>query len=150
MILFCVLREAVNVHKRGGGIQHGAEHVTEAQLVIVAEPVLLDAVGPVTAGFIAHKHIVPVTENDISGKSLHNIDILKENGKVYFIDRPLCEIVATSDRPLSSNKNDLIKRYEERYPLYCSCCDKQVAIENDPYINMQKISEDFYNENTCD
>ena len=80
----------------------------------------------------------------------NNIDILKENGKVYFIDRPLCEIVTTSDRPLSSNKDDLIKRYEERYPLYCSCCDKQVAIENDPYINMQKISEDFYNENTCD
>lgn len=80
----------------------------------------------------------------------NNIDILKENGKVYFIDRPLCEIVATSDRPLSSNKDDLIKRYEERYPLYCSCCDKQVAIESDPYINMQKISEDFYNENTCD
>lgn len=80
----------------------------------------------------------------------NNIDILKENGKVYFIDRPLCEIVTTSDRPLSSNKDDLIKRYEERYPLYCSCCDKQVATENDPYINMQKISEDFYNENTCD
>lgn len=79
-----------------------------------------------------------------------NIDLLKENGKIYFIDRPLEEIVATDDRPLSSNRSDLEKRYKERYEIYCSCCDKQIKIGNDPQLNMKRVIEDFYNENTCD
>ena len=68
-----------------------------------------------------------------------NIELLKENGTIYFINRPLDEIVATSDRPLSSNRADLEKRYEERYPIYCACCDKEI-----------KSIEDFYDETTCD
>ena len=79
-----------------------------------------------------------------------NIELLKENGKIYFIDRDLKDIEATSDRPLSSNKADLEKRYKERYPLYCSRSDKKIEIGNDKYLNMQKILEDFYDENTCD
>ena len=47
-----------------------------------------------------------------------NIDLLKENGKVFFLDRPLEMLITTSDRPLSSNREDLEKRYNERYNLY--------------------------------
>lgn len=79
-----------------------------------------------------------------------NMDLLRENGRIYFIDRPLDEIAATSDRPLSSSRADLEKRYEERYPLYCSRCDKHIVIGSDPHSNMQIIAEDFNNENTCD
>ena len=43
---------------------------------------------------------------------------LKENGKLFFLDRPLEMLITTSDRPLSSNKSDLEKRYNERYNLY--------------------------------
>ncbi len=52
-----------------------------------------------------------------------NIDILKENGRVYFIDRPLELLITTGDRPLSSNRTDLEKRYNERYSLYKACAD---------------------------
>ncbi|MGN0526683.1 MAG: shikimate kinase [Acutalibacteraceae bacterium] len=52
-----------------------------------------------------------------------NIDILKGNGRVYFIDRPLNMLVTTDDRPLSSNRADLEKRYSERYGLYKSYAD---------------------------
>lgn len=79
-----------------------------------------------------------------------NIDMLKENGRIYFIDRKLEDIAATSDRPLSSNRTDLEKRYSERYDLYCSRCDKQIKISNEAYSNMKIILEDFYDENTCD
>ena len=79
-----------------------------------------------------------------------NIDMLKENGRIYFIDRALEDIVATSDRPLSSNRADLEKRYSERYDLYCLRCDKQIKISNEAYSNMKIILEDFYDENTCD
>ena len=47
-----------------------------------------------------------------------NIELLKENGKVFFLDRPLEMLLTTDDRPLSSNKADLEKRYNERYDLY--------------------------------
>jgi len=72
-----------------------------------------------------------------------NTDILKENGKIYFIDRELDSIAATSDSPLSSNREALEKRYKERYPLYCSRCDKHIKICDDPVSNMQTIIKDF-------
>ena len=78
-----------------------------------------------------------------------NIEFLRENGKVYFIDRDIEHIVATSDRPLSSNKADLEKRYKERYPLYTSRCDRHIRICNDANKNMQMIKKDFCDENTC-
>ena len=52
-----------------------------------------------------------------------NIDLLKENGKVFFLDRPLEVLITTSDRPLSSNREDLEKRYNERYNLYREYAD---------------------------
>lgn len=55
-----------------------------------------------------------------------NIDFLKLNGKIYFIDRPIEEISATPDRPLSKDRKSLEKRYEERYGLYLKYCDKQI------------------------
>lgn len=52
-----------------------------------------------------------------------NIDILKENGRVYFINRPLEMLVTTDDRPLTSNRADLEKRFNERYSLYIDSAD---------------------------
>ncbi len=55
-----------------------------------------------------------------------NIELFKENGKIYFLDRPLSQIEATFDRPLSSNKDMLQQRYNERYEIYCKSCDKHI------------------------
>ncbi|MBR6682365.1 MAG: AAA family ATPase, partial [Clostridia bacterium] len=55
-----------------------------------------------------------------------NVDLLRENGRIYFIDRSLDKIVATSDRPLSSNRADLEKRYNERYDIYRASCDRHI------------------------
>ena len=52
-----------------------------------------------------------------------DIELLKENGKVFFLNRPLENLITTSDRPLSSNKQDLEKRYNERYDLYKAYAD---------------------------
>ncbi len=52
-----------------------------------------------------------------------NITALKGNGDIYFIDRPLEDIMPTDDRPLSSNRADLEKRYNERYDIYTDCAD---------------------------
>ncbi len=79
-----------------------------------------------------------------------NVELLSENGRIYFIDRSLDKIVATSDRPLSSNRADLEKRYKERYDIYCSSCDKHIKAGDIALENMMTIKKDFCNEDTCD
>lgn len=79
-----------------------------------------------------------------------NTDLLKENGRIYFIDRPLEHLVTTDDRPLSSNRRDLERRFRERYDIYCDCCDKQIRTVYNIEENVRRIKEDFCNEATCD
>ncbi|MBQ7225854.1 MAG: AAA family ATPase [Clostridia bacterium] len=55
-----------------------------------------------------------------------NVRRLKQNGNVYFLDRDLELLFPTEDRPLSSNREALKKRYEERYDIYLSSCDTRV------------------------
>ena len=55
-----------------------------------------------------------------------NVEALRENGKIYFIDRPLRDLVPSDDRPLSSTREDIEKRYNERYELYIKSCDVRI------------------------
>lgn len=52
-----------------------------------------------------------------------NVRYLKQNGIVIFLDRALENLMATDDRPLSSDREALKKRYEERYDIYRSSAD---------------------------
>ena len=73
-----------------------------------------------------------------------NVHRLKRNGKIYFLDRPLEDIIPTSDRPLSSDKEALKKRYEERYSIYCSCCDCRITGFDSIKNTAEEIIGDFY------
>ena len=78
-----------------------------------------------------------------------NTDVLRENGRIYFINRPLELLVTTDDRPLSCNRADLEKRYNERYSLYLQCAD--VVIDGSGTVEevLKRIEADF-NEYSCD
>lgn len=78
-----------------------------------------------------------------------NIRLLKENGTVVFIDRPLEKLVTTSDRPLSSNREMLMKRYNERYQIYCSSADIKIDAVDELDLNVKAIKEVFLDENSC-
>ncbi|MCM1544352.1 MAG: shikimate dehydrogenase [Ruminococcus sp.] len=58
-----------------------------------------------------------------------NVSALKSNGKVFFLNRPLDDIIPTDDRPLSSNLTDLKKRFDERYPIYKSTADDEIFVD---------------------
>ena len=58
-----------------------------------------------------------------------NVNNLKFNGRLFFIDRPLECLIPTEDRPLSSDRESITKRYYERYLVYRGTCD--VHIESD-------------------
>ena len=57
-----------------------------------------------------------------------NIKRLKQNATIVFIDRSLENLITTSSRPLSSNRTDLEKLYQQRYNLYKLSAD--IIVEN--------------------
>ena len=68
-----------------------------------------------------------------------NIDNLKQNGKIIFIDRPLDLLKPTSSRPLTNDIEKLRKTYSERYDIYIKSAD--LVIINDQEFDecVQKI-----------
>ena len=68
-----------------------------------------------------------------------NVTLLKQNGKLFFLDRALYNLVTSSSRPLSSNFEDLKKRYEERYPIYKKVCDVRINCNCQKHIVVNKI-----------
>lgn len=72
-----------------------------------------------------------------------NIDLMRENGRIYFIDRPLEFLEIGKGRPLSQDKKALKKRYDERYSLYCQRCDRRIVPSQDKEENVGMIVKDF-------
>lgn len=62
-----------------------------------------------------------------------NVKNLKQNGKLYFLDRSLEKLITTSDRPLSSDRDALTKRYNERIDIYRSVAD--VILDGDKTVD---------------
>lgn len=73
-----------------------------------------------------------------------NIERLKRNGKIYFIDRPLSALLPTADRPLSSTKEAIERRYNERYGLYLKYADVRIDAIGTAEKTAEAIEEDFF------
>ncbi len=71
-----------------------------------------------------------------------NIKTLKQNGKIYFLDRPLESLIGTPDRPLSQNSEMLKKRFDERYGIYCRSADKRIISNSTPEDTVRRILKD--------
>ncbi len=66
-----------------------------------------------------------------------NVKRLKRNGRIVFLDRPLSELVPTSDRPLASSREAIEKKYNERYGRYLSVSDIRIEVKDTP----EKVAE---------
>lgn len=75
-----------------------------------------------------------------------NTALLKENGFVVFLDRPLEALVTTDDRPLSSNRELLTKRYKERYGIYKASAQAVITAGGTVRENTNAVKEVFCNE----
>ena len=72
-----------------------------------------------------------------------NVSALKENGRLYFIDRPLEKLIPTASRPLSSDRAAIEKRYNERYGLYCRVADVRIDADVAARTVAERIISDF-------
>ena len=58
-----------------------------------------------------------------------NVNYLKHNGRLFFLDVPLSRLQATADRPLSDTADKLAALYEQRIDIYRTAAD--VVVPND-------------------
>jgi len=72
-----------------------------------------------------------------------NVSLLKGNGTLVFLDAPLEQLVATPDRPLSSNREAMERRYRERYDVYLAAADLRVPVNRSLEENMKRIEEEL-------
>ena len=72
-----------------------------------------------------------------------NVEALRQNGRLYFLDRPLKDLIPTSDRPLASSVEAIRRRYEERYDRYCAVADLRVDGGGTPEEVAESVRKDF-------
>lgn len=72
-----------------------------------------------------------------------NTDALKMNGKIFFIDRDPKLLAPTADRPTAFNRQEIMKRYEERYPVYISTADYVIKNETTAAKAAERILEEL-------
>jgi shikimate dehydrogenase len=70
-----------------------------------------------------------------------NIEALRLNGVLVFIDRPLASLRASCDRPLSDDRAKLEKLYEERYSIYRETADITVETDGSKEESAEKLWE---------
>ena len=58
-----------------------------------------------------------------------NVKNLKMNGRLYFLNRPLCQLLPTPDRPTASSKEAIEQRYKERLPIYKWAADTEIKTD---------------------
>lgn len=72
-----------------------------------------------------------------------NVRRLRQNGRLYFLDRPVEDIVPTDDRPLAKDQEAVRQRYRERYPRYTVTADTRIPVEGRPDAVIAAIREEF-------
>jgi shikimate dehydrogenase len=72
-----------------------------------------------------------------------NVEALKSNGRIFFIDRPLEALIPTEDRPLARDVEAIKKRYEERCGIYNETADVVIKVNGTPECVSKKIIEEM-------
>ena len=72
-----------------------------------------------------------------------NVRSLRQNGRIYFLDRPAEDILPTDDRPLARDMEAVRQRYAERYPRYTSTADAAVPVRGSAEDVAAAIREEF-------
>ena len=94
-------------------------------------------------GEIANRNSLVIATGGGAVLREENVSALKYNGRIYFIDRPLKDLVPTESRPLSNSIEALKRRYAERYPLYLKVCDERIEADRNADEVAEKILEKY-------
>lgn len=71
-----------------------------------------------------------------------NVNMLRRNGRIYFLDRPVEKLLPTADRPLSATREGLERRYQERRDIYLAAADLRIPDPETPEAAVEIIRKD--------
>ncbi len=72
-----------------------------------------------------------------------NVALLQRNGRLFFLNRPVEQLLPTADRPLSSTREAIMQRFQERYPTYMATADVVIDNSTTPEAAAQRVKEEF-------
>ena len=72
-----------------------------------------------------------------------NVLSLRQNGRLYHLDRPLPQLLPTEGRPLAGTAESIARLYEARKPVYSAARDVAVAMNGNPESIAKSILEEF-------
>lgn len=78
-----------------------------------------------------------------------NVQNLKHNGIVIFLDRDIKNIKPTESRPLSNSQEKLKELYDERYPVYTKACDFKINNNRKAKDGLNKILKNLNYKGGC-
>lgn len=70
-----------------------------------------------------------------------NVDAMKQNGTVVFLNRALESLLPTADRPLANDAEKIRRLYTERLPVYRAAADVTVSVHGTP----EETADDILN-----
>ncbi len=97
--------------------QHGEEYFRDCETAVISELASQSGLVIATGGGTILRE--------------ENIEALHRNGRVYFVDRPLEQLLPTMDRPLANSEEKVRRIYETRYERYCYVADVVVSSKGD-------------------
>ena len=72
-----------------------------------------------------------------------NVRALRKNGRLFFLDRPPEKLIPTESRPLSSDREAITARYNERYSRYLAVADERIDADAEPSAIANLIGEGY-------
>ena len=57
-----------------------------------------------------------------------NVDALRRNGRLFWLDRAEEELIPTDDRPLADNREKMQALYQQRKPIYAATADERIPV----------------------
>lgn len=79
-----------------------------------------------------------------------NVDALKQNGRLFFLDRPVDALVPDASRPLASTREAVMQLYNHRYPIYLSTADVHIPCAETVEQTAHLVERSFFHEDLGD
>ena len=70
-----------------------------------------------------------------------NVAVLRQNGRLFWLDRNPDSLVPTDDRPLADTADKMKKQYQEREPIYRTSADVIIPVFGTPEDTAQSIMQ---------
>ena len=109
--------------------KHGEEYFRELESEIIRK--------------VSREHSLIISTGGGAVLNGENVKMLRENGRIFFLDRDPEKLTPTDSRPTASDRTAIMKRYEERYEIYKKAADERISSNRTPVDSMKKIIKEL-------